>query len=626
MPSGDPDVDGHDNAAEAAAGTDPFDPKDRPSLALEDDAAAPMEFVFPTKPGKIYQFQSCPELFTFKPFGPLIVGDGLPHWVELSPDAESQISGNVIQYFWSNVSGNQISTLTGLPAYPGAPDGATRLPELQTQPVAGSGFGGCLITLITPPATGNYNFSVSAGSSAELLLSTNDSAENLSKIAEVLSGQLDIAPGEWDRYESQRSVAVALEAGRPYLLKVNFLCHVSNSHCQVAWTGPGITGTEVISADHLVSQSFLPVAVAPAPLLVHDYDSEGQTDTLWPTASNPDGNTLIAAPTGMSGQAEQITDNPGTTATQTAIFDAAASDHFYANWLARIGPGNLNLSLYFQAPSGSQEGPRVELDLSSNQPAIRAGGSGGSAERVFVEYDKTYRVELLASLDSDFAYQVGLSKHTVSPDTFDLYVSDPDTENIVGSHRGLLFRDGGADVVQLIDRLRLTGFNSPNVILDDFEITAGSISGSGVISSNQSDLPASGVRNFDRLSIFDIDQDGDGLTDWEEQSLAGNREFLFFDQETSEGTSDAAALTALLGSATGDITLSLQASDAAAFEDNSPNLGADHGEVLITRTGPLTPVTVALCITPLETTGNTATVCDGLCCTLMGSAGEEEAE
>ncbi|MEM6543769.1 MAG: DUF1800 family protein [Pseudomonadota bacterium] len=44
------------------------------------------------------------------------------------------------------------------------------------------------------------------------------------------------------------------------------------------------------------------------------------------------------------------------------------------------------------------------------------------------------------------------------------------------------------------------------------------------------------------------------------------------------------------------------------------------------RSGTLAPLTIKLCVVPLENTGNVNTVCDGSCCMLIGSAGDEEVE
>lgn len=131
--------------------------------------------------------------------------------------------------------------------------------------------------------------------------------------------------------------------------------------------------------------------------------------------------------------------------------------------------------------------------------------------------------------------------------------------------------------------------------------------------------------DYFRIAVSDGDQDGDGLTDWEEQVLARHQPFLFFDSDTGGGD-DLQRATQVFNNLSSDTMVTLQASDVAAFERASSGPSLDDGEIIITRTGSLQELTVELCIAPLEDTGNTATVCDGTCCSLVGTAGAEEAE
>ncbi|MGJ8678608.1 MAG: DUF1800 family protein [Akkermansiaceae bacterium] len=142
------------------------------------------------------------------------------------------------------------------------------------------------------------------------------------------------------------------------------------------------------------------------------------------------------------------------------------------------------------------------------------------------------------------------------------------------------------------------------------------------------DLTNLGSINFFQLAITDQDQDGDGLSDMEELSMAEFRNVLFFDEETTTGVPDDSVVTTglLLSAAEGKAEVSLYATDAAAFESNYPSTIVDEAEITLTRTGELQPLAVKICVEPLESTGSTATVCDGSCCTLIGSAGDEIAE
>jgi len=305
----------------------------------------------------------------------------------------------------------------------------------------------------------------------------------------------------------------------------------------------------------------------------------------------------------------------------------SSTDHLYATWQFNIAAGHNDLDLVFQGGNDTQEGPRINMEERSTFTiySVRAGGVSGRDVQFDVELNTTYRIEVVAALNTPFTYQRELSEITVAPDTFDIYLSTPEGK-LLWSERGLTFRDGGTNIVQDFSNMRAFGVSQPNITVDSWEITAGKISGNGVLANNISDFTLDPDKQFFRLEIGDQDQDSDGLSDWEEMLLAKYQPFLFFDAETSSGTNDTAAANRLLTVNTGIPTISLAASDTAAFEDNSPNTEDDHGAILLTRTGSIAPVTVQLCVAPLENTGSTATVCDGTCCTLVGSAGDEEAE
>ena len=625
-PDADADGDRYTNLQEALSGTNPWLASDFPQLqVLRNETAGNTVLSFPTQPGKRYQVHQSSSIGDFLSLGPIITGDGLPYTLEVTTDAQAQATGNVLLEQWADVAGNQLSTLQSLPGFPFQPDGSMRLDRLEAPLFLASGFGGRLVTYITPPQDGAYTFYLSSGSSAQLHLSSSADLNDFTTIAAVLSAQSDLAPGEWNRYENQRSTPQALMVGESNLLQVDFLSHVSESHCQLAWSGPGIDGVQIISAEHLASQPMPQQSAFSSPILSYDYDTEGQTALLWP------GTALVPAPAGMTGNAEAMTADPGAASVERIPLSGATTDHFYGRFLVHIGTGNTNSAFMLQSGSGGgEEGPRIDFELRSSGtiPAIRAGGSGGSEGAIDVPLDATYQVEIVTALESDFSYRFDQCLRTVAPDHFDLYVSDPVTGEFFGALQGLTYRDGPG-VVSSIDYMRfmITESAPPNLIFDDFHFTGGAIDGNGVLGSTFAAPPSPVTdRHFFTLSVADEDQDGDGLTDWEEIALGQHQPLLFFDAQTQTGTDDASSLETTLQDGAEEISVSLQASDTVAYEDYAPNVGENHGEILLTRTGSLSPVTVALCVAPLATTGTTATVCDGTCCTLVGTAGDEEAE
>ena len=61
-PGDDADGDGFDNATEAIAGTDPFDPRSLPAVAVDSISAAEVALAAPAQPGKRYEILTSPDV------------------------------------------------------------------------------------------------------------------------------------------------------------------------------------------------------------------------------------------------------------------------------------------------------------------------------------------------------------------------------------------------------------------------------------------------------------------------------------------------------------------------------------------------------------------------------------
>ena len=299
------------------------------------DEGSSVTLDFPTKQGKLYQLADSNDLSSFNLFGPQFYGENGWNSLILTSNSNFYNAGNVQLQYWANVSDTDITSLTERATFPHVADGESRLTSLETTPLQGSGFGLRLLTLITPPQTGEYTLFLSSGSSARLYLSSNTSPDNNVLLSQVFPAQT-IAPNDFTAFDSQRSVPVTMLAGLNYLLEIHALASHPQSHCQVAWSGPGISGTEIITSEHLAPQNFLTSPRDSSEIF--DYGYETNTTPLWPNAE------VIAAPAGMTGSAERITMDPGNSAAETLTFPEVISDHFYARFRAQLGT-NHTLSL-----------------------------------------------------------------------------------------------------------------------------------------------------------------------------------------------------------------------------------------------------------------------------------------
>ena len=627
----DEDSDSFSNLEECIAGTDPYDANDRPEMALQviQGEAEEIRLLFDTRSGKDYTVVHSTDLIDFDQTILSLAGDDDEASLLINTSGLLKSLSPIRIDFWANLQGTTIDALYSLGHFPSPPDGSIHYTSPEAPVFKATGYGARMTTWITPPQTGDYTFFLSAGGPAELYLRESD-ASDPNKIAEILPAQTGIAKGEWDTYSTQRSDIITLIADTNYFLDLRYVSTVAGQHVQIAWSGPGITGIQPLSQSDLATLVVHSETVAGSILFEYDYDSTDQTDTLWPQNTE-----IVAGITGMSGNAERIIGDVGSSSEEERINinpDELSYEHLYATWLFNMAPGEQDTRIFFQNGSdGAQEGPRIDIEdqSSGTVAAVRAGGSSGSDITIDVEFDKTFRIEMLATLASQgFEYETPSEKFTVSEDTFDIYVSDLQG-NLIGSARGLDFRDGPG-VVQALNRMRLPylstppDLKAPKIVFDDWEFTSGLITGKGYLRPNTIDY--SGLAHFFRLEVKESDQDGDNISDWAEIILSAQQNLLFFDSETVNGSADGVVLTDVLAQSQGLPEVELYGTDAAAFESNYPNTIPDDGEITINRTGTLAPLTIQLCITPLESTGNTQTVCDGSCCMLIGSAGDEEAE
>jgi|GEM_PF-533650 len=620
----DDDGDRFTNLEECIAGTDPFSSESRPSLlpVVIQNSPDDIHLQFQTLQGKHYSVNHSRDLSAFDPINKGWPGHGAVRELFIQKDGLAETYSPIQIDFWADLPANTVDTLKAFATFPQTPDGTMYQNKPEAPAFLATGYGAQIRFWVNTPESGNYTFYLSSGGPAEVFINLPPTVASPFKIAEVLPAQTGIQPGEWETYATQRSTQLPLTADTPYLITINYVGAIPKQHMQIAWSGPGLSGIELIDSDDLNKLYFHSETQTHSVLREHDYDSVGQTGQIWVNSAG-----LVTGTLDMSGYAERVTSDLGTLS-QERIYHTPTTEHLYATWLFNMSAGAQHTPLFWMNQNDSnQEGPRIDLeDRSSGTIAeVRAGGSGGSDITIDVEFDKTFRIEMVTSLSaSGFQYRTPTGDHIVSKDTFDIYVSDPNG-NLIGSATGLNYRDG-PNVVDQFSSVRLVNASAPNIIFDDWEITNGLIQGNGFLIPNYVDFGNGNTPNFFELNIAEVDQDGDGIPDWEELALAAHNELLFFDSETTNGTPDATAVANLITASQGVPDIQLFGSDACAMESNYPNTIPDNGEITITREGVLTPLTVQLEIIPLANTGETTTICNGICCMMVGTAGDEAAE
>lgn len=141
-------------------------------------------------------------------------------------------TGNIYQEIWTNVSGADVRTFN----FETQPTGTPReFTSFETTQYYANNYASRMRGLICVPQTGNYTFWISSDDSSQLLLGTNSTGESKRLIAWVY-GHTPFR--KYDKYPSQQSAQIFLEAGRQYYIEVRHKEANGNDFVSVGWQLP----------------------------------------------------------------------------------------------------------------------------------------------------------------------------------------------------------------------------------------------------------------------------------------------------------------------------------------------------------------------------------------------------
>lgn len=163
-------------------------------------------------------------------------------------------TGSINYQRWNNINGSAVSNLTGSSNYPNNPSSAGTRTLFEMPINIGNNLGVKMYGYICAPTTGNYVFWLASDASAELWLSTTNSPANKIKIAFNSSATNS---RQWNKYVSQKSIAVALTAGQQYYVEALMKESTGNDNLAVGWAKPGQSTNspgEVIPGANLLVQ------------------------------------------------------------------------------------------------------------------------------------------------------------------------------------------------------------------------------------------------------------------------------------------------------------------------------------------------------------------------------------
>jgi hypothetical protein len=158
--------------------------------------------------------------------------------VPAAPAANCSATGTILREQWNNVAGNSISDIP----LQNAPSLSTQISSLETISL-GDAYGARIRGYLCPPQTGNYTFFISGDDAVDLYVSTDDNPANKVKIAGFASWT---SLRLFDKFSSQKSVQVYLQAGSRYYIEVLHKEGAGNDHVSVGWQLPnGVSETPI---------------------------------------------------------------------------------------------------------------------------------------------------------------------------------------------------------------------------------------------------------------------------------------------------------------------------------------------------------------------------------------------
>jgi hypothetical protein len=125
---------------------------------------------------------------------------------------------------------------------------------------------------LMPTVSGQYQFRIAADDFAALWLSSNSEPANAAEIA-TIDGWTDV--NQWDKYGTQTSEAVELQAGLVYFMRGGYTEGGGGDHIHVQWLVPGGTWADISGG---VMNSFLPDQWAARNIAFSPVDGNGWLD------------------------------------------------------------------------------------------------------------------------------------------------------------------------------------------------------------------------------------------------------------------------------------------------------------------------------------------------------------
>ena len=194
----------------------------------------------------------------------------------------SALQGVLLEY-WTNLNGTTVKTLLANTNDPLNPNGMELWANFEVLTNRGNFYGERLRAWLVPPVSGAYTFWMASDDAGELWLSPDDNPAHRQRIA---SAPFWTNLREWTKFPEQRSATISLVAGQRYYIEALHDQVLNGVNLSVGWQQPGATNVDVISGAYLTPYNA-------------GHGGEGITREIW---TNSAVSAVLGQPTALTSQ------------------------------------------------------------------------------------------------------------------------------------------------------------------------------------------------------------------------------------------------------------------------------------------------------------------------------------
>lgn len=182
-------------------------------------------------------FPNADAAWTLATFRPVISREVLryatvTHGQLLPTSIQTSATGTITHEFWLN----QNRAIDDLQRITVLPTGSNQLTSFEGPTHWNSNYVSRIRGYLIPPTTGAYTFWIASDDFSHLYLSSDADPANKREIARIDEWT---SSRQWDKFSTQRSMMVQLQAGQRYYIEATHVQGIGNDNLAVGWAKPG---------------------------------------------------------------------------------------------------------------------------------------------------------------------------------------------------------------------------------------------------------------------------------------------------------------------------------------------------------------------------------------------------